>query len=59
VYPDDTDDKIFSEMLSAEALEPGFTLSKDDYYQSISKGKRKAVTPVKVFVGFEVMHCAF
>jgi len=49
VYPDDADDKLFSEMLSAEALEPGFTLSKHDYYESINKGKRKPVTPAKVF----------
>lgn len=58
VYPDGTDDnadmngpddnKLFSEMLSADALEPGFTLSKFDYYQSIDKGKRKAGTPPKV-----------
>jgi hypothetical protein len=49
VYPDDADDKLFSEMLSAEALEPGFTLNKHDYYESINQGKKKPVTPVKVF----------
>ena len=48
VYPDNADDKLFSEMLSAEALEPGFTLNKHDYYESINKGKRKATTPAKV-----------
>jgi hypothetical protein len=49
VYPDDADDKLFSEMLSAEALEPGFTLNKHDYYESINQGKKKLVTPAKVF----------
>jgi hypothetical protein len=35
-------------MLSAEALEPGFTLNKQDYYDSINKGKGGAMTPPKV-----------
>jgi hypothetical protein len=48
MYPDDADDKLFSEMLSAEALEPGFTLNKQDYYESISKGKITVMTPPKV-----------
>lgn len=50
VYPDDADDKIFSEMLSAEALEPGFTLNKQDYYESIRKGREKTTTPPKVLL---------
>lgn len=45
VYPYNDDDQLFSEMLSADALEPGFTLNKYDYYQSLDKGKQRAITP--------------
>ena len=41
----DDDERLFSEMLSADALEPGFTLNKHDYYHSLDKGKQRAVTP--------------
>lgn len=67
VYPDnndngnvdaDDDNKLFSEMLSADALEPGFTLSKFEYYQSADKGKQKAVTPPRVCLSF-LIRCPF
>ncbi|KZP16599.1 hypothetical protein FIBSPDRAFT_1047397 [Athelia psychrophila] len=44
---EDSDDRLFSEMLSADALEPGFMLNKHDYYHSLDKGKRRAMTPPK------------
>ena len=43
--PEMDDDQLFSEMLSAEALEPGFALNRHDYYHSLDKGKQRAVTP--------------
>lgn len=47
VYPPgmDDDERLFSEMLSADALEPGFTLNRHDYYHSLDKGKQRAITP--------------
>lgn len=55
MYPPDeldaeSDEKLFSEMLSADALESGFMLNRHDYWHSLDKGKRKAMTPPMVYI---------
>lgn len=42
----DDDERLFSEMLSADALEPGFTLNKHDFYEyERERGRMKGGTP--------------